>query len=82
MFEKIFQFFSKVITSKDLRKKLIITAIVLFAFRLTAHIPASGVDRSSLQALFLGSPLLSLLDVFSGGTLANFSIMALVLLLI
>ncbi len=77
MFEKIFQFFSKVITSKDLRRKLIITAIVLFAFRLAAHIPASGVDRSSLQALFLGSPLLSLLDVFSGGTLANFSIMAL-----
>ena len=30
-----------------------------------------------MSALFLGSPLLSLLDVFSGGTLANFSIMAL-----
>ena len=30
-----------------------------------------------LTALFAGSPLLSLLDVFSGGTLANFSILAL-----
>jgi preprotein translocase subunit SecY len=44
---------------------------------LIAHIPAAGIDRTSLQALFSGSPLLSLLDVFSGGTLANFSIMAL-----
>ena len=42
-----------------------------------AHIPAAGINRASLQALFTGSPLLSLLDVFSGGTLANFSILAL-----
>jgi preprotein translocase subunit SecY len=54
-----------------------VTALALVVFRLVAHIPAAGIDRSSLQALFLGSPLLSLLDVFSGGTLANFSIMAL-----
>ncbi len=46
-------------------------------FRLIAHIPVAGIDRNSLHALFAGSPLLSLLDVFSGGTLANFSIMAL-----
>ena len=77
MLSSIAQFFSKAFKSPDIRKKIIITAVILVVFRLIAHIPATGIDRASLQALFLGSPLLSLLDVFSGGTLANFSIMAL-----
>src|SRR3990167_7132245 len=77
MLTSIFQFFSKLLASKDIRRKIIITAAVMVAFRLIAHIPAAGIDRTSLQSLFSGSPLLSLLDVFSGGTLANFSIMAL-----
>ncbi|KKR11594.1 MAG: Protein translocase subunit SecY [Candidatus Woesebacteria bacterium GW2011_GWA1_39_21] len=77
MLSEITRFFINLFLSKDLRKKLIITLIVLVFFRLLAHIPATGIDRTSLQALFSGSPLLSLLDVFSGGTLANFSILAL-----
>lgn len=77
MLSSIFQFFSKIVRSPDIRKKLLITASILVVYRLIAHIPAAGIDRSSLRALFSGSPLLSMLDVFSGGTLANFSIMAL-----
>jgi preprotein translocase subunit SecY len=77
MLKSIAQFFARVLKSPEIRKKVIITAVILLVFRLVAHIPAAGIDRDSLQALFLGSPLLSLLDVFSGGTLANFSIMAL-----
>jgi len=77
MLKSILHFFSKVVSSPDLRKKLLITASILVVYRLIAHIPAAGIDRTSLATLFSGSPLLSLLDVFSGGTLANFSIMAL-----
>ena len=77
MLKSILHFFSKVVSSPDLRKKLLITAAILVVYRLIAHIPAAGIDRTSLATLFSGSPLLSLLDVFSGGTLANFSIMAL-----
>jgi preprotein translocase subunit SecY len=77
MIASILQFFSKALKSPDIRRKLVVSAAILVIFRLVAHIPAAGIDRASLQALFLGSPLLSLLDVFSGGTLANFSIMAL-----
>jgi preprotein translocase subunit SecY len=77
MFSQITTFFSKALTSPDIRRRIIITAVVLFVFRLAAHIPAAGIDPTALQALFYGSPLLSLLDVFSGGTLANFSILAL-----
>lgn len=77
MFHQIGQFFSKAISTPSIRKKIIITAVILVVFRLAGHIPAAGINRDTLTALFNGSPLLSLLDVFSGGTLANFSILAL-----
>jgi preprotein translocase subunit SecY len=77
MLNKIWQFFVKSVRTPSVRKKLIITGIILIVFRLAAHIPAAGIDRTTLTALFMGSPLLSLLDVFSGGTLANFSVLAL-----
>lgn len=60
-----------------LRRKLQLTALLLLIYRLLAHIPAAGVDRIALQKLFSSSQLLGLLDVFSGGTLANFSLIAL-----
>ncbi len=77
MLSKILQFFQKSIKTPSVRKKIIVTAVILIVFRLAAHIPAAGIDRTTLSALFASSPLLSLLDVFSGGTLANFSILAL-----
>jgi preprotein translocase subunit SecY len=77
MFNSIAQFFLRVYASATLRRKILITALVVLVFRIVAHIPAAGIDRTSLAQLFGSSPLLSLLDVFSGGTLANFSIMAL-----
>lgn len=77
MLNRIAQFFVKAWQTPGIRKKLLITAVVLVVFRLAAHIPAAGINKNTLSALFLGSPLLSLLDVFSGGTLANFSILAL-----
>ena len=77
MINHILQFFIKAYKSPDIKKKIKVTALILVVYRLIAHIPAAGIDRTSLQAMFSGSPLLSLLDVFSGGTLANFSIMAL-----
>lgn len=62
---------------KDLRKRLIFTALVIAVFRLVAHIPAPGINLAALKSMFDSSAFLSLLDVFSGGTLGNFSIMAL-----
>jgi len=44
---------------------------------LAAHIPVPAVDVVALKNLFTSNQLLGLLDIFSGGTLANFSIMAL-----
>lgn len=61
----------------ELRKRLIFTAIVIAVFRLVAHVPAPGINLTALKEMFNSSAFLSLLDVFSGGTLGNFSIMAL-----
>lgn len=62
---------------KDLRRRLIYTALFLAVYRLVSHIPVPGLKLEALQEIFAGSAFLSLLDLFSGGTLANFSIMAL-----
>jgi preprotein translocase subunit SecY len=77
MIASIVTFFSRALASPVIKKKALVTAGILIMFRFIAHIPAAGIDRTSLSALFTQSPLLSLLDIFSGGTLANFSILSL-----
>lgn len=61
----------------DVRRKLLFTLGMILVYRLLAHIPVAGVNRQALSNLFSGSQLLGLLDIFSGGTLANFSLIAL-----
>ncbi|MDP4030774.1 MAG: preprotein translocase subunit SecY [Patescibacteria group bacterium] len=63
--------------ARDLRRKFLITLAILAIFRLLAVIPVPGIDRQALAQLFSGNQILGLLDIFSGGTLANFSILAL-----
>jgi len=67
----------KIFSIKNLRTRLLYTLVILIFFRLLAHIPVPGVNNKLLSLFFQQSQLLSLLDVFSGGTLANFSIIAL-----
>jgi preprotein translocase subunit SecY len=64
----------------DLRQKLLITIGILLLYRFAAHVPLPGVDRQALNMLFRGDEtnmLLSLLNFFSGGGLAQMGIMAL-----
>ncbi len=74
---KILDIFRRAWNVTDLRKKILFTAFIFFVFRLFAHIPVPGVDIVGLKDLFARNQFLGLLDIFSGGTLANFSIMAL-----
>ncbi len=74
---KYLQTLTRIFKSKELRKKILFTALIFFIFRVFAHVPVPGVDIVSLKKLFSESQLLSLLDIFSGGTLANFSVMSL-----
>jgi len=61
----------------DVRSKILFTAAIFVVFRIFAHIPVPGVNVAQLKALFAHNQFLGLLDIFSGGTLANFSVMAL-----
>jgi preprotein translocase subunit SecY len=61
----------------ELRSKILLTFLILVVFRIFAHIPLPGVDRQKLAELFSQNQFLSLLDIFSGGTLLNFSVLAL-----
>src|SRR5437660_2651170 len=61
----------------ELRRRVLFTAGILAAYRLGSWIPAPGVDQNSLQSLFNGGGILSLLNLFSGSALSRFSLFAL-----
>jgi preprotein translocase subunit SecY len=73
----IFGIFVRSIKTPEVKKKLLFTALIFVIFRIFAHIPVAGVDLDALKSLFSQNQFLGLLDIFSGGTLANFSVMAL-----
>ncbi len=75
--DKIIDAFKSIYNTKELRRKFLITALIFAIYRLFVHVPVPGVNTAQLQNLFASNQLLGMLDVFSGGTLANFSIMAL-----
>jgi preprotein translocase subunit SecY len=66
--------------SEDIRKKLLITILLLAIYRIAANIPVPGINRDVLASLAAGtgtaSNLFNLLDLLSGGTISNFSILA------
>ena len=74
---KLPEFILDLWNNKELRKRFLVTLGILAIFRAVTHIPVPGVDTTAIKNVFQSNQLLSLLDVFSGGTLANFSILAL-----
>ena len=76
MVQTLLNFLSRVWSNKPLRRKILFTALVILVYRLFAHVPVPGVAIGSLRSLFMGNQFLSLLNIFSGGTLANFSLVA------
>ena len=72
----IIDFVRRVFSIPKLRNKILFTLGIFFVFRFLAHIPVPGADVERLQNIFASNQFLSFLNIFSGGTLANFSIMA------
>jgi preprotein translocase subunit SecY len=60
----------------DLRRRLLITFLILVVYRLAAHVPVPNVDPVALREVFAANQLLGLLDLMSGGAMASFSVMA------
>src|SRR3989344_2864824 len=61
----------------QLKRKTLFTLFIFLAFRIFAFLPVPAIDLPKLRTLFGLNQFLSLLDIFSGGTLINFSVMAL-----
>jgi preprotein translocase subunit SecY len=64
----------------ELRKRILFTFLVLALYRFGSWIPAPGVDSSAIKDYFGargGGTILGLLNLFSGGALAQFSLFAL-----
>jgi len=62
---------------EELRKKILFVLLMLVIFRLAAHIPIPGIDAGALRQYFAQNQVLGILNLFSGGGLENFSIVAL-----
>jgi preprotein translocase subunit SecY len=61
----------------ELRRKLLFTLGLLAAFRILAAIAIPGTNPRALNDLFSGNTLLGLLNLFSGGGLQRFTLVAL-----
>jgi preprotein translocase subunit SecY len=64
---------------KELRERVIFTALMLVVFRIGAVIPIPGINVRELSAYFLsqqnsGNPIVDYLDFFAGGAFSNFSV--------
>jgi len=60
----------------DLRRKIIFTLVILVIYRFVSQVPIPGVNVEALRVVFQQNQLLGLLDLFSGGAMSNFSVMA------
>src|SRR5581483_4526992 len=65
---------------KEIRNKVLFTALLLALYRLGTHIPAPGINSAAvkqIQSNFVGNSILGLLNLFSGGGLSRIAIFAL-----
>jgi preprotein translocase subunit SecY len=64
----------------DLRRRLLYTLLILVIFRLASNVPVPGVNRAALEQLLTRETptgeFVGLLDMLSGGAIANFSVLA------
>lgn len=63
--------------SKDVRKKILITLLLLLVFRVGCWLPIPGIDVAAFQTATTSNSFLSLLSSINGGALANGAFLAL-----
>jgi preprotein translocase subunit SecY len=62
----------------DIRRKLLVTLLILAIYRLAAHVPVPGANREAIAGILGGAAgtIVGFLDLLSGGTVSNFSVLA------
>jgi len=63
-------------TLPDLRRKILFTIGMLVVFRFMAHVPLPGVNIAALEDFFGENLLFGMLDLFTGGAMQKFSVVA------
>jgi len=65
--------------SKEIRSRIIFTALILAVFAIGANIPVAGVSKDALAQVFesQNSGLFDLYNLFTGGSFQNFTLFAL-----
>ncbi len=76
MIEKFLNKIRAVFSNPKLKSKLLFTLAIFALTRILAHIPVPVVDLTQLKFLFDSNQFLSFLNIFSGGTLARLSVVA------
>ncbi|MCC7117052.1 MAG: preprotein translocase subunit SecY [Anaerolineales bacterium] len=78
--KNFFSTFARVWKSEDIRRKLVMTLVLLAIYRIAANVPAPGVDQEVLRAFREASggngTFLDFLNLLSGGTVSNFSLLS------
>lgn len=67
----------RVFRTPEVRNSVLFVLAMLVIFRVAAHIPVPGLNAEALTSFFQSNQFFGLLNIFSGGTLENFSIVAL-----
>ena len=75
--KNFFYKFGLILQDKALRTRIFITLGALVLFRFLSIIPIPGVNETALASLFANNEFLGLLNLFSGGGLAQLSIVML-----
>ncbi|MCC6259840.1 MAG: preprotein translocase subunit SecY [Anaerolineales bacterium] len=78
--KNFFSTFARVWKSEDIRRKLVMTFLILAIYRIAANVPAPGVDQEVLRAFRQSTggngTFLDFLNLLSGGTVSNFSLLS------
>jgi preprotein translocase subunit SecY len=73
----VFESLLNAFRAPDIRRRILVVLGLLIVFRFLAAVPVPGIDRQQLATFIGGNPIFGLLDLFSGGGLSHFSVVAL-----
>jgi preprotein translocase subunit SecY len=71
--------FQNITRVPELKRRLIVTGLLLIVYRIGIHVPTPGINNLALKSVFesQAGTLFGMIDMFSGGALARFSIFTL-----
>jgi preprotein translocase subunit SecY len=72
----VFEALVNAFRAPDIRNRILFILGMLVVVRLLAHVPVPGVDRTALEGLIGENSFLQMMNLFSGGGMKNFSVIA------